>query len=371
MKKNIVLSFLSLTALVVAPQARAFPEMIRKGYPSCVTCHVSPAGGGVLTEYGREISKDVLATWSGPKENQFLHGAVTLPEKLRIGGDIRGIQTYVNTPQFSAGKWFLMQADIEAAIVTEHLTVDASIDRDIGNPDASGDDKTTSHRHYVLIQYNDEFSVRAGKFLKNFGLGVADHTVQIRRGIGWDEGSETYNAEFNYIAEKYTVVGTLIGGRPDDKKVISEKGVALAATYFFDPSYKIGASFYKGEYEDHTGKTVFGPNWQLGFSKIAYWLGEFDWLSLDPEASESSSGFASFNKLGIEVYRGADLYLVHETKKTDSKAKYLDFIGYGPGFQWSPRPHFIFTGQWQKQLRPSANKPRTIDSAYFVAQYSI
>jgi len=33
----------------------AYPNMIRLGYTSCATCHVSPQGGGVLTRYGRGI----------------------------------------------------------------------------------------------------------------------------------------------------------------------------------------------------------------------------------------------------------------------------------------------------------------------------
>ncbi|RYZ52283.1 MAG: hypothetical protein EOP07_19885 [Proteobacteria bacterium] len=358
-------------ALVKTPEAQAFPEMIRKAYPTCTTCHVSPAGGGVLTQYGREISKDVLATWSREKENQFLHGAVTLPQNLLIGGDIRRIQTYVNTPQFKTGKWFLMQANVEAAVVTSKVTVAASADYDIGSPDDDGDDKWTSLKHYALVQISDEMSVRAGKFMKNFGLGMADHTVQTRRGIGWDEGSETYNAEFNYIAEKFSVIVTAIGGRPDDDDLVSEKGVSVAGSYYAEPTYKFGFSAFRGETDDNNKRSIFGPNWSLGFKKIYYWLGEFDLLNQQPEVGESTSGFASVNKFGMEIFRGADLYLIHESKKNDWESKYLDFIGYGPGFQWSPRPHFIFTGQWQKQLRPSQNKPRTFDSAYFVAQYSI
>ncbi|MBC7659335.1 MAG: hypothetical protein H7249_06475 [Chitinophagaceae bacterium] len=372
MKYFVRIWILSLFTLIASKPASAFPEMVRKGYPNCVTCHVSPAGGGVLTDYGREISKDVLATWSAEKENGVAEGLVTLPEVLKLGGDIRRLQTYSNTPSYKAGRWFLMQANVEAAVVTEKITVDASADYDIGNPDNKSDDKWTSRRHFISGQISDEASVRVGRFQKNYGLGVADHTVQIRRGIGWDEGTETYNAEFNYIAETFSVAATYVDGRPDDKTENSEKGVALAGTYFVDPSYKMGLSFFRGKStSDHTEKTVFGPNWALGWKKLAYWLGEFDILKLKPETSVGTTGFVSFNKVGYEIFRGADIYLVHETKKADNSSKYLDFIGYGPGFQWSPRPHFIFTGQWQKQLRPSDNKPRTIDSAYFVAQYAI
>src|ERR1700722_15897581 len=62
--------FLLLT-VVWLPAAFAFPEMARHGYTQCTACHVSPAGGGVLTEYGRELSSDLLSTWSHGNESAF------------------------------------------------------------------------------------------------------------------------------------------------------------------------------------------------------------------------------------------------------------------------------------------------------------
>jgi hypothetical protein len=357
--------------LLVAQPALAFPEMVRKGYQSCVTCHVSPSGGGVLTDYGREIFKDVLSTWSRENEHQLLHGLVNQPEFLKIGGDIRRVQSYVNTPASKTGRWFLMQANVEAALVVDRYTLAASADYDIQNPDVRGDDKWTSLKHYLMVQVNDYVSLRAGKFQKNFGLGIPDHTTQIRRGIGFDEGSETYNAELNYIAEKYSYSVTYVGGRPDDDDVVSDKGIAFGGSYYLGTSNRIGGSFFQGTSSEDTSKRIYGPNWALSYDKTWYWLGEADLVQIKPKGSEDSSGFVTYNRIGYELFKGFDVYGIHELKKNDFDAKYLDFVGYGPGFQWSPRPHFIFSGQWEKQLRPSANKPRTIDYAYFIAQYSI
>lgn len=354
-----------------AERALGFPEMMRKGYQSCVSCHISPAGGGVLTDYGREISKDVLATWSREGEQNVLHGAVTLPDFLKLGGDLRSLHTYTKTPSSKTNRWFVMQANVEAAVIIKQLTAVASLDYDIQNPQVKGDEKYESFRHYLMMQVNDYVSIRAGKFQKNFGLGIADHTTQIRRGIGFNEGSETYNAEFNYIAEAFSLNATYVGGRPDAKDITSDKAVVLGGSYYLNGANRIGGSFYQGKTSDEIEKRVFGPNWSLSYDKTWYWLGELDILQLKPKTGASSSGVVSFNKIGFEIFRGADLYAMHELKKTEFDAKDIDFIAYGPGFQWSPRPHFILTGQWQKQLRPSAEKPRTIDSAYFIAQYAI
>jgi hypothetical protein len=39
----------------IAMSAEATPNMIRLGYPTCASCHLSPQGGGLLTEYGKGI----------------------------------------------------------------------------------------------------------------------------------------------------------------------------------------------------------------------------------------------------------------------------------------------------------------------------
>src|SRR5665213_92015 len=82
--------------------AMAFPEMIRHGYVNCTSCHVSPSGGGVLTQYGRQLSGDLLSMAATEKETPFLHGLVQTPEWLLGGGDFRAVEIYRNTPQVTA-----------------------------------------------------------------------------------------------------------------------------------------------------------------------------------------------------------------------------------------------------------------------------
>jgi hypothetical protein len=51
--------------LVLAAPAAATPNMIRLGYPTCASCHLSPSGGGLLTRYGEGID---LAQTLRPEE---------------------------------------------------------------------------------------------------------------------------------------------------------------------------------------------------------------------------------------------------------------------------------------------------------------
>jgi hypothetical protein len=66
--------------LLVSGRAMGFPDLIRHGYTNCIACHVSPNGGGVLTKYGRSLSKELLSTWGREGEEKFAYFAKTSPQ---------------------------------------------------------------------------------------------------------------------------------------------------------------------------------------------------------------------------------------------------------------------------------------------------
>ena len=96
--------------------AWAFPEMVRHGYANCLTCHSSPGGGGVLSAYGREISRELLSTWGIGKESEFAWGVVPTPEWLDLSLQYRGLQLISLTERELIGRWIPMQADLEGTV---------------------------------------------------------------------------------------------------------------------------------------------------------------------------------------------------------------------------------------------------------------
>src|SRR5207248_2489800 len=124
----------------------------------------SPTGGGVLTSYGRSLSKEVLSTWSADGEEQFAYSLVKPPEWLMLQGFYRSVYVYRNTPSFIDGRTIFMQGDLEAAAKYQGWTLDATVGYQ--NPAIINDgwDHVVSRRHYLMYQTESGFSVRGGRF---------------------------------------------------------------------------------------------------------------------------------------------------------------------------------------------------------------
>jgi hypothetical protein len=84
--------------LVVGGAAYALPTMVRLGYPNCVSCHISPQGGGLLNAYGRGI--DEAQSFS---ETEYKPPGGGLARTLSWGGRITQDLRMVSLEQVSTG----------------------------------------------------------------------------------------------------------------------------------------------------------------------------------------------------------------------------------------------------------------------------
>lgn len=327
--------------------AWAFPEMVRHNYPNCATCHVSPNGGGIPNQYGRELSKEIMSTWGAEGEGNSMYGLVTPPSWLNVGGDLRSLYLYRNTPRSESGKWMLMQADLELAATFGQWTVLGTVGV---QDEAVNVEKQTwiTRRHYLMYSLNDEWTVRGGKFDTTFGIKIPEHEATIRRGLGWDQSTESYNVEASYIGELYNLYVTGVFGRPDDSKLDFEKGFALSAAYAAMDKVKVGASFYRAS-SNRSTRTLYGPHAIVGFMTQLSLLTQLSFMHTDPTGSgASTSGLVNYQKLSYEVLQGASVYVTQEYSRSDFSRDRTTSEAYGLGLQWMPRPHLEFNTSWQK-----------------------
>src|SRR5262245_45760509 len=107
----------AIAALVVATEgtAKAYPQwQLTTGAVRCNECHYGPAGGGLINNYGRDAIGEQLSTFEG--DGALLHGKVSPPPWLAIGGDFRGafVANGVQDPNGGTVAAFPMEADVGA-----------------------------------------------------------------------------------------------------------------------------------------------------------------------------------------------------------------------------------------------------------------
>lgn len=362
------MKYFILLALLVSTKAFAFPENIRHGYVNCTSCHVAPTGGGTLTAYGRALSAELMSTWSYKNESGFLHGAIAeekMPEWLMIGGDLRAVQTLVDTKTTTTAKWIPMGEDIEAAVQAKKVTLDLEFGKieDPTNP------RFGSRRYFAMYNITDEWTARVGRFYPMFGLYIPDHYVPPRRGLGFDEGQERNTAEVAWNGENYSAFFTASQTPGEFDPVQRETGYSAQLNKNLGDSSKVGASVWYGT-SDPSKRYMAAVHGMFGFTKKLFLLSEFDhqWLT-DKATDAQTRGFFAFNRLGFEVYKGLVVFGQAEYGQSDLSNGASSSDAYGPGVQWFPRPHFELMSLWRKIRQSRAQSSSFDDYGFFMMHY--
>lgn len=338
--------FIALILLLDFPLSTwAFPENVRHGYFSCTACHVSPSGGGVLTPYGRSLSAELMSTWGTTKTSGFLFSdnedEHKNPPWWRANVFLRGVQTRRNTPTVEKAQFIPMQADFETGVDTEKFAVIATGGFRAKDPTQSKElSRFFSRRHYALYRPSENWTVRAGKFMFSFGLNGPDHVTATRRGLGWDQGSESYNLETSYISEKYSTIFSAISDAPAESLAIKDRGFAINESYFLGSDSKIGFSGFIGG-QTLYDRSVLGPYWIWSIAKDFYLDSEIFYQQKKMKStSASQNGYATFHRLGYEFAKGLTFFAQFDRSFLDTSDETSKYDSYGPGVQWLLYPHF-------------------------------
>ena len=111
--RRLILSALAAGLLLVGlgGRASAYPQFqFASGTTRCSQCHYDPAGGGLITSWGRDESGDTISLGG---DGAFLHGAWEPPSWLALGADVR-LAYLNNSPggyESPENVFFPMQAD--------------------------------------------------------------------------------------------------------------------------------------------------------------------------------------------------------------------------------------------------------------------
>ena len=216
-----VLTRAAVIVFTLAASARAEVHFaLAHQYTRCTPCHYSPTGGGLLTPYGRVLSRQELSTFgrlpegteiktSGMREEAFIFGL--LPREgfpLDAGINVRPSQLRLRLPDDSTIRRNLwMEADGQVAFRKGHWTAYG----EFGRLTSDAETKFISREHWVSYERDDGLAIRAGRFLPAYGLRIVDHSSFTRDELGFNQVDQIYGVEFSDTSDRQLVqvaVGT-------------------------------------------------------------------------------------------------------------------------------------------------------------------
>lgn len=350
--KSWVLKFILFNIfLIVSLRSFGYVENVTHGYMNCMACHVSPSGGGLLNDYGRSLSHELMSTWSWENSEKPLFGAATNTDWFRMGGDYRIIQSYFENSQVKQGKQFEMQKNIELGFTFSNLSIVGTLGTQEGPSGLPNKGNFLSERHYLLWNLNDEMKLRLGKFRLSFGLNDPNHTRLTKQPLGFGPNSESYILEFSKFTEFDEIFVSADLGRldlPRDKT--KEKSISVNYAKYFSENSKIGTSILLAENE-LLRRGLVGIYGISGFYERFVIKGEIDYQQsfASSQPAERIDLISSSASLGYQSTKGLLPYVLAEhlqTELNDSKSQ-QSIAGFG--IQWLPIPHLEIQAEIKKQ----------------------
>ena len=243
--------------LALARVAAAYPQFQLSKDQTCTSCHISPAGGLLLNENGLAVAENI-STFGGAPE--FLHGKLTLPDWVQLGGDARGAAG-VNVDRGARPAAFPMQADADVALRGHGLTCLATVGAQstsyvIGSPE-----------HWLMWQPDASSSeglfVRVGRFMPVYGLRFAEHTAYTRRYGQTPLYGETYGLAVAYVEPQWEVHVTGFVHDPIQDAIERGDGGAGYAEARFAKFASLGveARYARSDEDSRLAGGVTGKSW--------------------------------------------------------------------------------------------------------------
>ncbi len=343
-----------LTAVCAPRVAQAYPQwQFASGTTRCGQCHFNPAGGGLITGYGRDAVGDDLSTWKG--NGAFLHGAVELPAWLALGVDTRGaLLSHDNgSPSGAQISAFPMQADVQGRVAFLNAfsaSVTAGVrgqarpspapiaSRDVQPSPAS---RFVSREHYLMWRPEAQGPyARVGRFFAPFGLRLAEHTSYVRRDLGANLLEETDGVSGGFVSGDWDLHVTAFIPDVLHQAGGNEKGAAALFERRLADKLALGVSGRAGQNDDRR-RYVGGAFAKLYVEPAKVLLmAEGDVVQLAVNDHGSVGQFVGYAGLTVFPVRGLWLSIMGERFQDDLRIKNSASNALDGQLNWFPYPHF-------------------------------
>lgn len=339
-----------MACLVVTPVA-AEPTFLSKQYPRCTACHYSPSGGGLLTPYGRSLSREEISTLGrrdaaaadGRAEEAFLFGAVGSDSPLQLGLDLRPSQLRIEVGgRDLPDRNFLMNLDLQAAWRAGDWTAYGTAGRRPGGG-------FVSYEHWIARQVSDRVSVRGGRFLPAYGVRFADHTALSRRQLGLGEDDQVYGVELGLSSDRWLF--QLAGGPGRAESLLDNDGRAAVTVSgrlqheVGSRTVLVGSVLHRGDSDRAPRSTAAGVS--FGYAPAA-WL--TTWTQADVRSQDlpgADRAVLLTHQTSVEAWRGIWLRVSPQWYRVpDNPRAEIRRMVYG--LDLYPRTHWHVSLSWYR-----------------------
>jgi len=315
-----VLLALGACAASASPLA-AEPMFLSRQYNRCTSCHYSATGGGLLTPYGRSLSRQELSTWGrspagtapttpGHGEEAFLYGALgDSLSPLDLGFDTRPSHISITSSGYTSSSDILMTADLQAAFRSHGFTVYGEFGRQpLFKPPLGPGTRYDSYEWWASYQGENGFGIEAGRFMPAYGINFADHTSFNRAGLGFDFLDQLLGVELSHSGGHHLLQVALAPGRAESILHGNEDGRQAFTTtgrLQWDTSSS-SALVVSGQYhaKSNVQPEAAGGGLAFGFSPLRRLT---VWTEADLKQQSTNTGaplYVLLNETSFEVYRG-------------------------------------------------------------------
>ena len=243
---------LALAILVLAgasTAAHAYPQFqLSLGTDRCITCHFSPAGGGLINDYGRD---EAGSTISRGGDGRFLHGAWDTPSWIKLGVDLRGVALAKLREPDAEVIAFPMQTDLYVRAGTQKYSFNLTAGMRGGarDPQPPFVERLVSREHYFMYERESGTYVRLGRFFPIFGIRSQDHTAYVRRYLGFHTLEEPYGVGGGMFGETWEAHVSAFVPRPVEFLGSGVKASGAVGYYerrFLEDTAALGGQFRVG-----------------------------------------------------------------------------------------------------------------------------
>ena len=346
MRYSSIILFLIFLTISVTSVSHALPRFALMTGAKCGSCHVNPTGGQIRNEYGSLFSVDALPL-RATKDEDFTFDP-KISESITLGGDYRGQliadfgKDYLQAGDSVSGKtsFHAMTAALYGSVQLSKKII-FYFKHDILNT-AYGQ-RSGPEIYSIAKVLPNNWYIKGGAFLPDFGWRVDDHTAYTRGGdIGFVPGGLFSNGliftpnyrdlgvEVGGYMGDLMVTASLLNGSGNFTKIYFSKDKAYTAKVEYMGSlstfnYRLGASGY-GYRSYKMGSVHLG--FAIGDLVI---FGEMDWthhreksfaFGQDISIDEQTNQMAAFAEIDYRIIQG--LWLIGKFDMFDPQSGLAD-----------------------------------------------